>query len=144
MDWKQYASVAALLVSIGSCSASLSMSRHTAITAIRPVLVFHFDLKNGWAIQNVGNGPALDLLVAMKTKDSVAWSHPLRVPPLAKDGEFGLLKWNVYVSARTLGVTYRDIQGRAYSTTCTNDRSSVHDGYSLRSWPDEEITRHWQ
>jgi len=144
MDWKQYVSVAALVVSIGSCTLSYNLSRQSAITSVRPVLVFQFDVNNGWSVRNVGSGPALDVLVAMRTDDSSDWTQPMRIPPLPKDGEFGLQKWSVYTTARTLGATYGDIQQRTYSTTCTDDLSTVHEGNALRTWSDPEIKRHWK
>jgi hypothetical protein len=144
MDWKQYVSVAALVVSIGSCALSYNLSRSSAITSVRPVLTFQFDVNSGWSIRNVGNGPALDVLVAMKTDDGTDWTQPMRIPPLSKDGEFGLQKWGVYTNARTLGATYTDIQRRTYSTTCTDDLSAIHEGNALRVWSDAEIRRHWK
>jgi hypothetical protein len=92
----------------------------------------------------VGNGPALDVLVAMKTDDGADWTQPMRIPPLSKDGEFALQKWPVYTNARTLGATYNDIQQRAYSTTCTDDLSAIHEGNALRTWSNSEIKRHWK
>jgi hypothetical protein len=143
MDWKQYVSLAALLVSIGSCTLSYDLSRRVAITSVRPVLTFQFDVNKGWSVRNVGNGPALDVLVAMKSDDSSDWAHPMRIPPLSKDGEFGLQEWEVYINARTLGATYSDIQQRTYTTTCTDDLSRIHEGNAMRTWSDLEIKRHW-
>ena len=144
MGWTKYISAVALVVSIGSFGLSYNLSRESEITSVRPVLVFQFDEENGWSVRNVGNGPALDVLVAMKKNDRGNWMHPMRIPPLSKSGEFGLNKWDVYSNARTLGVTYHDIQKKPYSTTCTNDLSEPHEGNVLPTWPDSKIGRHWQ
>jgi len=144
MDWKQYVSTTALVVSIGSCALSYNLSQQSAITSVQPVLVFQYNTRSGWSVRNVGNGPALDVLVAMKTDDRADWTQPMRIPPLPKDSEFGLKKWDVYTSARTLGATYSDIRRRIYSTTCTDDLSAVDEGNSLRIWLDSEIKRHWK
>lgn len=144
MDWTKYVSSVALVVSIASFGLSYRLSRDAAITSVRPVLVFQFDVNTGWSVRNVGNGPALDVLVAMRTGDNADWTQPLRIPPLSNDGEFGLQRWAVYADARTLGATYRDIQQRTYSTTCTDDVSVVQVGNALRTWPDSQIGRHWQ
>jgi len=144
MDWTKYVSAVALVVSIGSFGLSYNLSRQSAITSVRPVLVFQFDVNNGWSVRNVGNGPALDVLVAMKTDDRADWTQPMRIPPLSKDGEFGLQKWGIYTDARTLGATYRDVQQRTYSTTCTDDLSTIHERNALRTWSDSEIRRHWK
>jgi hypothetical protein len=143
MDWKQHVAAAALVVSIGSCTLSYNLSHQTAVTSVRPVLVFQYDLSSGWSLRNVGNGPALDVLVAMKKDDHADWTQPMRVPPLPKDGQFGLQKWPVYGSARVLGSSYLDVQQRQYSTTCINDLSAIHEGNALKTWPDDAIHRYW-
>lgn len=143
MNWTKYISALALVVSVGSFALSYNLSRESAITSVRPVLVFQFDENEGWSVRNVGNGPALDVIVAMKKDDKADWTQPMRIPPLAKDGEFSLKKWDIYTPARTLGATYRNIQEKVYSTTCTSDLSKTHEGNVLRTWPDTEIVRHW-
>ena len=144
MNWTKYISVLALFVSIGSFGLSYNLSRESAVTAIKPVLVFQFDDENGWSVKNVGNGPALDVIVAMKKDDKTDWSQPMRIPPLARNGTFNLKKWDAYTNARTLGVRYRNIQEKIYSTTCTNDLSKTHESNVLPSWSDKEIKRHWK
>jgi len=143
MDWKQYVSAAALVVSIGSCTLSYNLSRQSAVTSVLPVLVFQYDRNSGWSLRNVGSGPALNVLVAMKKDDRADWTQPMRIPPLSKDGQFSLQKWPFYGSARMLGATYFDVQQRRYSTTCVNDVSSINEGNVLKVWPDAEIRRHW-
>ena len=103
MDWTKYVSAIALVVSVGSFGLSYNLSHESAITSVRPVLVYQFDERKGWSVRNVGNGPALDVIVAMKKDDKADWTQPMRIPPLAKDGEFNLNKWDIYNNARTLG-----------------------------------------
>jgi len=143
MDWKQYISAAALVVSIGSCTLSYNLSRQSAITSVRPVLVFQYELGSGWSLRNVGNGPALNILIAMKKDDRAEWAQPMRIPPLPKDGLFSLQKWPVYGGARVLGASYFDVQQRPYSTSCVNDLSTIQEGNVLKTWPDDAIRRHW-
>lgn len=143
MNWKEYVAAVALVVSIGSCAVSYHLARQTVATSVRPVLVFQYDPNDGWTLRNVGNGPALNVLIALKTDDLADWTEPMRIPPLSKDGQFSLQRWAVYWRSRTLGATYSDIQERVYSTTCTNDLSEIHEGGVLKSWPDSEIRRHW-
>ena len=143
MDWTKYISAIALVISVGSFGLSYNLSRDSAITSIRPVLVFQFDNTNGWSVKNIGNGPALDVIIAMKKGDKDDWTQPLRIPPLAKNGEFNIDKWSFYKTARTLGATYSNIQDKVYSTTCTNDLSKTHEGNVLRTWQDADIERHW-
>ena len=89
MDWKQYVSVAALIVSVVSFGLTYSLSARSAVTSVRPVLVIEYSQQDGWYVRNVGNGPALNVIVAMKDKTS-DWKMPVRIPPLQKDGRFSL------------------------------------------------------
>jgi hypothetical protein len=60
-----------------------------------PVLVFIYDdARGGWALRNVGNGPALNVLVAQKHVKGDRcgqWYRPVRVPPIARDQEVPVL-----------------------------------------------------
>ena len=142
MDWKQYVSVAALVVSIISFSLTYGLSMKSAVTSVRPVLIFEYTQQDGWSVRNVGNGPALNVLVAMKDENS-DWKVPVRVPPLQKDGRFSL-HWVGHLNVRTLGVTYMDIAERMYSSICTDDLSTTYDGNKLKPWVESEIAAHWK
>ena len=142
MDWKQYVSIAALLVSIISFGLTYSLSTQSAITSVRPVLIFEYNQQDGWYVRNVGNGPALNVLIAMKDETS-DWKMPVRIPPMQKDGRF-LLHWVGHLNIRTLGATYTDIAARVYSSTCTNDLSNFYEGNKLKQWGENEITAHWK
>ena len=39
-----------------------------------------------WSVRNVGNGPALDVLIARRTDDQSDWTYPVRIAPVSKDG----------------------------------------------------------
>jgi hypothetical protein len=41
-------------------------SRRTAVSAIRPIVVFLYDIDRGWHVRNVGDGPALKVVVARR------------------------------------------------------------------------------
>jgi len=142
MDWKQYVSVAALLFSLVSFLLTFSLSRTSAVTSVRPVLVFEYSAGEGWSLRNVGNGPALNVLVAMKSNDS-DWLQPVRIPALGHDGSFQL-RWLGHANVRTLGASYVDIIARAYSSISTNDLSEVYEGNRLREWPESSISAHWK
>ena len=142
MDSKQYLSVAALIFSLVSFSLSFGLSRSSAVTSVRPVLVFEYEDTEGWSVRNVGNGPALNVLVAMKSDDS-DWLQPVRIPTVKRDGSFRL-HWIGSLNIRTLGVSYMDIAARPYSSTSTNDLSEVHEGNHLREWPESQISAHWK
>jgi hypothetical protein len=84
---------------------------------------------------------ALNVLVAQK-KVGGEWFKPVRVPPLAKDTEFGL-RWLDRVNTTGLGTTYTDYEDRAYSSTCGDDLSRTFRGTRFGPWPEEMIGRHW-
>jgi hypothetical protein len=142
MDWKQYTSVAALAFSLVSFGFSYSLSSHSAVTSIRPVLVFEYTHEIGWSIRNVGSGPAMNVLVARKDEGS-DWRDPVRIPALQRDGRFPL-SWIGHANIRSLGATYFDIADRPYSSVSTNDLSTTTEGNLLRAWSESEITAHWK
>jgi len=119
---------------------SYFQSRKAAITGMMPVLVFVYDRDGQWLLQNLGNGPALNIVVAEKANDSAQWAKPVRIPPLPRDGRFPL---HVNVNARWLGATYMDIEGREYSATCVEDDARVTPGRVLPQWKADEIQPHW-
>ena len=61
------------------------VARRAVTRSIRPVLVFVCEVRGeAWRLQNVGTGPALDVLVAEKHREEQAWARFMRVPPLTK------------------------------------------------------------
>lgn len=114
-----------------------------------PVLVFQYDGRRGWLLRNVGNGPALNVVVACKLVEGPErgkWFRAVRVPPLSRDGEM-LLAWLKHEGKHGLGATYEDFLGRgqggrAYTTTCGNDLSDVVEG-SLFKFAENDITAEW-
>jgi hypothetical protein len=117
-----------------------------------PVLVFVFEHQHGWSLRNVGNGPALNVLVAQKYvygEKKGQWYRPVRVPPIARDQERRLL-WISAASDFGLGATYEDFlgadeecRGRTYTVTCGNDLNTVVPGGRLPHWAEDAITPSW-
>jgi hypothetical protein len=141
--WKQpgrIVSVIALVVSVISFGMSYQQSEKGAVTGMMPVLVFVYDKEGQWLLQNLGNGPALNIVIAEKTTDNSEWTNPVRIPPLPREGRFPL---HVNVNARWLGASYTDIEGREYSATCINDDSRVKSGRVLPRWTPSEVRPHW-
>ena len=78
-----------------------------------PVLVFQYDGRSGWLLRNVGNGPALNVVVACKHVEGPEkgrWFRPVRLPPLSRDGEL-LLTWLGHGGDFGLGATYGGLRG---------------------------------
>lgn len=134
-------SVAAVLVSAVSFLLNYLSAARVASLGRKPVLVFEYDGASGWMIRNVGNGPAMNAIVAQRSK-SGDWINPVRVPPLAKDGKM-ILKWLGHVNTTGLGATYVDTENRPYTSTCGNDLSRVEPGLRLGPWAEANIARHW-
>src|SRR5215467_4188933 len=141
--WKQperLLSITALIVSVISFSMSYLQSRRSAITGVMPVLAFVYDKEGQWFLQNLGNGPALNIIVAEKARNDSQWSNPVRIPPLPREGRFPL---HVNVNARWLGASYMDIEGHEYSATCADDDSRVRPGRIFPNWKTDEIRPYW-
>ena len=134
-------SVAALIISGISLAVSYWHNRRSAIVGIEPVLVFVYDRGTGWTLQNVGNGPALNVTVAQKEVGG-EWFNPVRVPPISKDGAF-VCRWLGHVNTTGMGVPYTDFEGRPYSSIAGNDLSRVFKERKLPVWEEPEIGKHW-
>src|SRR4051812_9001936 len=114
MDIKTWISIIAIVVSAISFLISFWHTRKASVSGRMPVLVFVYDVDDGWVIRNIGNGPALNILVARKPI-SEEWFDPVRIPPLPKDGQF-ILSWVGHSNDDGLGATYQDFQNKFYSS----------------------------
>src|SRR4030095_6409514 len=104
---------------------AILVARRAVTRSVRPVLVFVCEVRDKvWCIQNVGTGPALDILVAEKDRDEHAGSRFRRVPPLSKNGKIQLRS-----APRFLAVTYHDAENHAYSTICSGYRNRLQKGH---------------
>jgi hypothetical protein len=136
----------ALLVSLCALVFTIYKGRYDQRVSVKPVLVFVYDRADGWTVQNIGSGPALNVIVA--THEAVAdeksfhcWMNPTRIAPLKKDGGFNL-HWIGHDNVRALGATCEDIWDRPYSTTCAKDLNRVKPG-RIRRWAEGEIVQEW-
>jgi hypothetical protein len=130
-------------VFIAMCSLLYSWisARKTAVRSRQPVLVLEY-ADDGWHVENVGNGPAIDILLAFRG-DKTPWKCPLRIPPLAKDAKYHIKELGK-LSVRHLGASYSDSSHHWYSTRSVNDKNVVERGRTLPSFADSEISRHWR
>jgi hypothetical protein len=122
-DW---ISLVAILFSVLSLVISARRSRAEEKTGLRPVLVFVHEEPTGWRLQNIGKGPALNILIA-KRDDREDWFDIARVPPLPENGAVDLSRWGKTVSDEA-GATYQDFKDNAYSSICKDDRAHTSDG----------------
>jgi hypothetical protein len=111
---------------------AILVAKRAVTRSVRPVLVFVCEVRDEvWCVQNVGAGPALDILVAEKHRDEQPWARFMRVPPLPRDGKIRLRS-----APRFLAVTYDDAENNAYSTICTGYRNRLQKGHVFGK-PDE-------
>jgi hypothetical protein len=141
IPWSELLSVIALVLSAVSFIAGHRLAARSAVIAVRPVLVFEYSGDAGWSLRNVGNGPALDVIVQHRWETG-NWSGPVRVPPLAPGGTFATA-WIGHADVRGLGSSYADIEARPYSSTTVDDLTSTHEGNVLPQWPESSVRKHW-
>ena len=112
------------------------------ITAIRPVLAFTY-MSEGWHIENLGNGPALDV-VFHRLKGGAATQN-VRLPPLAKGATF-CLHFARRDSKQTFAATYRDANNRKYFSRSQHDLSTSGKGFGKieRAFDLETLPRWWR
>jgi hypothetical protein len=114
----------------------------TAVRSVKPVLTIAYQSDAGWSLTNVGNGPALNVIVAQRRTEG-EWFDPVPVPPLALGGKIRL-GWLDHTSIKWLGAAYNDIDGRQYSSTTTEDLTTVQTGSPFPQWRDPDIRKQWQ
>jgi hypothetical protein len=114
-----------------------------------PVLVFIYEPERGWLIRNVGNGPALNVVVARHSADR-GWFDAVRVPPLRRDAECELTYLDHWDTG-TLGATYEDFLSadraggaRPYTVTCGQDRNQVRPGRRLGALAETDSLALWE
>jgi hypothetical protein len=141
LDDHLFESVIALVALVFS-ALSFRLSKKTFVTDIRPVLVFVWADKTGWKVQNIGAGPALNVVIG-SCKENHPWGKPVRIPSLSANGDFSL-HWICADDAWGLAAKYHDINGKLYSSICSDDLSEVFTGSKLPDWHKDEIERHWE
>ena len=135
-------SIIALVVAIVSTIISVYFSKLNIRTDIFPVLVLAYDPKNGWEIRNIGNGPAINIMVSHQEHGETKWIKPTRIYPISKDGKVHL-KWVGY-NPNKIAVTYSDIHKNNYTSITNDDLTEIKNGNKLPSWQEDEIIRIWE
>jgi hypothetical protein len=137
-----FISIVSVTIALASFVVNLWLNQRAAVRARKPVLIFVDDPKQGcWTLHNVGNGPALNVLVAQRNAGT--WFNPVIVPPFGKDASFPLT-WLGRINSDGLGVTYSDFEDRRYTSTLGGERSRTYEQDRLPRWEDAEIKRYWE
>jgi hypothetical protein len=136
--------IAVVSVAIAATSfvVNFRIVQRAAVRARKPVLVFVDSPEHGcWVLENVGNGPALNVLVAQR--EFGQWINPVLTPPVGRDGTI-LLTWLGRVNTSGLGAAYSDFEDHSYTSTLGGERSRTYDGNHLPEWPNGDVRRHWE
>ena len=130
------------LISLAVAGFSLHRALRADRDAKRPVLIFVLGEDYRWHLQNLGNGPALDIVVSQIPKGSREWQRPTRVPPQrGKDGEVKL-GWLKQDNDHALGAVYMDFKGRSYNSVCRRNRTDISEGRgNVPMWDETEIVQ---
>lgn len=118
----------------------------TARLQRRPALVFAWNPEEQyWELNNIGNGPALDVVVLQGAGDS--WTLPLRMPELAVGGDAVIpRRWlEQRFSDPALAARYRSVTGEPYMTETRSDVSTMSEGWErlpMDVW--DNIEPHWR
>ena len=135
-------SVVPLIISGLSLGVSFLSFHLTAVRSIKPVLTIEYRNDTGWSLRNVGNGPALNVIVAQRHSEG-EWFNPVRVSSLAHDSETRL-HWLDHTNIKWIGATYTDIDGRQYSSMTSEDLTTVQTGNAFPHWREQDIQKPWQ
>ena len=134
-------SVSALLLSLVATVGSFYFSQTSRVDAVRPSVAFMYTTDSGWAAENIGSGPARDLIVATIAHGDTAWRAPTQLYSLPAGARVKL--WWVGDPDR-IGGSYSDVDGRVYTSIVDEDLTVVKLGYFLPTWRREEIRRVWE
>lgn len=139
METEVYLSIFAILISIFTYIISYFRNIKGTIENKQPILIFSYEKSDVWTVTNVGNGPALNILIHHGNQEF--WLSPTRIPALSKDASFEL-SWLKNTNILKLGSTYTDFNGKEYSTVCQEDHSKLFKGTKIEFEP-SSIIQHW-
>lgn len=133
-------SILAFTLAVVNFVVTLVLTRRRDIGAIRPVLVFTYK-NEGWHIENIGNGPALDLIFHRLSGELI--TQKVRLPALASGTTF-YLHFARHDSKQTFVATYLDADGRRYTSRSQHDVSTSMKGFDVdRPLNSESLDRWW-
>lgn len=101
--------------------------RRSHRTSIQPILIFGNDICDDnnvttWYVENVGNGPAMNvLLCGGVSMDGIDKDKAVIIPAMAKGAKERL---NFLTKRSVLVATYCDVFGGKYTSTCTDSENA--------------------
>src|SRR3954466_14728667 len=132
--------IASPSVAVVSLILNYLLFRKTQRASTMPVLVFARVSAKRWQLVNVGQGPALSIVVGDKVKNG-NWANRVRYFPIAAGAAVEL---DSLQDGDQFVAVYTDIRGNAYSSICSaseNRFSQSNDFPDLTSTVDEVTLR---
>lgn len=131
--------LSALIISVVALLVNYLSAHRRHVLGIRPVLAFEYQ-EGGWTVHNVGNGPAMDV-VFTRLRGNDVHEH-VRLPALARGAAFPL-HFCRHDNHHRFGATYRDFEGRAYTSQSAEDRSVTSRGFRVQR-PTPPVIQWWK
>ena len=125
-------------VSIAAFIFSLITYKKNRKLSVKPVLVFlrrtsdKWEVKNRWTLRNVGNGPALNILLGEFPFHTNKWNRFTDCYPISVNSQIDL-NWLEY--DKKIAVAYEDVDGKKYTTTIDNNKNYIKEGHIYKQWP---------
>ena len=122
--------VVSLIISIITVGVSYYTFQRTLKTGIRPVLVFSRRSSMIWQVENVGNGPAISVVIgAMDRKGN--WQTVINCYPISASAKV-TLDW--IIEGYEVAVVYTDVYGKTFTTHCHGNRNEIIEKNKFSNW----------
>lgn len=155
MKPSDYISFVAIVVSVFVAALTLVQARRLNYLNQVPILVIFWDgAAQQWKTKNVGQGPALNVVVAQQTEDGRnLWYNPVSLPAIAPNEEFPLRWLSAEDTTYSLGARYDDPWNRhragTHFTYIRDDRCQVYFANRCPRWmmpnyPIGQVRRYWE
>ena len=122
--------VATIIASGAALIFSIISFRRSHRTSIRPILIFsnnhlHTDSTTTWFVENVGSGPALNvILCGGVSRHKLNEDEATILPAMAVGAKESLM----FISKRNYFIAkYQDVYGNSYTTICSDNRNLLHE-----------------
>lgn len=153
MDARSYIAVTSILLSVAATALTLLHATKLERLGRTPVVVIRFDeMASRWVASNVGNGPALNIVVAQQSDEDDEWYNPVLLPIVAS-GESYVLAWLGSQGDFSLGARYESVLADSrtikFFTHTRHDRCAVYRlpqraPNLMPEYPIIDVRRHWE
>jgi hypothetical protein len=140
MELKDSIAVSAFIVSLTALLVNYLGAQRRDVLGIRPVLVFEYQ-ESGWRVHNIGSGPAMDIIFTRLSGIEV--HDNVRLPALAKDADFRL-HFARHDNVHRFAATYRDLEGRPYTSQSAKDVSVAGKGFLVPRPAEANLIQWWR